>query len=155
MSKGKEVKRGMVPYGENRPKKALEEAIERIEKGGKLFLLHITDEGQTRNVRYTTGQLGTENETIKSVREGIIKSQKKAVEEYTEMAKEEATKNGISAELVFVIGDPAEEVLKAIEEYGIQLVVLQSLRDKMSEIFLGDEINYLKEKAPCEVITVS
>lgn len=155
MSKKKKVKKALVPYGENRAQKALEEALRRTKKGGELFLLHITDEGRTRNVRYTTGQLGTENETIKSVRKGIKKTQKKATKEYTETAKEKADERDISVKLISVIGDPAKEILKVIEKYAIQLVVVQNLRDRMSEILLGDEIGYLKEKAPCEIITVS
>ncbi|KXA98153.1 hypothetical protein AKJ37_01125 [candidate division MSBL1 archaeon SCGC-AAA259I09] len=66
----------------------------------------------------------------------------------------DAAKKGISIELLFAVGNPTKEVIKAIEEHSIQLVVIESLREKISEIFWGDEVKYLKERAPCEVLTI-
>ena len=154
--KSNKVERALIPYfGEGYPEKALGKTIERVKKGGKIYFLHIIDEGPTRSVRYMTGELGDDSELVENVKEAREKLQKKATEEHTKKAKKEAAKYGISVEPLRVTGDPAEEVLKAIEEYSIQLVVLEKLREKIAKLLLGDETGYLKEKAPCEILTVS
>lgn len=150
------VEKALIPYfGEKHPEKALKKALPRIQKGGKLFLLHITDEAHTRSIRYTTGQLGDESEMVKTYRETLKKAQKKAGEEFAEDTKKEAAKRGVSIEVIYVEGDPAQEVIKAIEEHSIELVVVEKLREKVPELFFGDEIDYLSDEAPCEVLTIS
>ena len=149
------VKRALIPYfGTQRPNKAQEEALKRLEKGGKLYFLHVIDEAPTKSVRYMTGELGEESELIQNLQESQEELHKKVAEEYTEEAKMVSAKKGVSIESIQATGNPAEEVLKAIEEYSIELVVLEKLREKIAEVFWGGEERYLKNKAPCEVITV-
>ncbi len=156
MTENKEVERALIPYfGEKYPEKAQDEAIKRVKKGGKIYLLHIIDEGQTRSIRYMTGQLGEENELVETVQEAREKLQEKVAEDHSEKAKNIMAKHGISIESLRVTGDPLEEVLKTIEEYSIQLVILEKLREKISELLLGNETDYLKDNAPCEIVTVS
>lgn len=156
MNSEEKYERILVPFfGDEIPEKAQEKAIERTKKGGKIFLLHITDEAPTRSIRYKTGQLGEDSELIKTFRETRRKVQEDAAEEFIEQAKKDAAKHGISVESLFVVGDPGKEVLEAVDEHSIQLVVVESLREKITELFLGDEIKYIKKKAPCEVLSVS
>ncbi|KXA89974.1 hypothetical protein AKJ61_01695 [candidate division MSBL1 archaeon SCGC-AAA259B11] len=66
-----EVERVLIPYfGENLPKRAETRALEKLEKGGELFLLHILDEAPTRSLRYRTGQFGDGSEMVKTFRKG-------------------------------------------------------------------------------------
>lgn len=156
MDNKKDIERALVPYfGEESPERAQDKALERLKKGGKLFLLHITDEGPTRSIRYRTGQMGEKSELVKTFRETQKKVQREAAEDYIEKIKNKAAKQGVSIEDIFRAGDPAKEVLKAIDEFSIQLVVVEKLRERITEIFLGDEVNYLTKEAPCEVLTVS
>lgn len=46
-------------------------------------------------------------------------------------------------------------MLEVIDEYSIDLVLVERLREKLAQIFLGDEIEYLCEEATCEVLPVS
>lgn len=150
------VKRALIPYfGDKIPEKAQKKGLERLKKGGELFLLHINDEAPTRSIRYQTGQMGEESEIVKTFRETQKKVQEKSAKKYAEKVKNEAAKQGISVKPLYTQGDPAREVLKAIEKHNIELVVVEKLREKISELFLGDEISYLCEKAPCEVLPVS
>ncbi|KXA98936.1 hypothetical protein AKJ39_00060 [candidate division MSBL1 archaeon SCGC-AAA259J03] len=149
------VKRALIPYfGEKLPKKAHKRALDRLKKGGKLFLLHIVDEAPTRSLRYRTGQMGEESEIVKTFRENLKKAQEKSAEKYADRIKKKAAKQGVSIEPIYVTGNPAEEVLKAIDEHSIELVLIERLREKISEVFLGDEIDHICKNAPCEVITV-
>lgn len=154
MSRDK-LERALVPFfGTVFPKEAQKEALKNLKKGGKLYLLHITDEAPTKSVRYMTGELGKESELIKNFQEARKELQERTAKKYAEKAKMDAAKKGISIELLFAVGNPTKEVIKAIEEHSIQLVVIESLREKISEIFWGDEVKYLKERAPCEVLTI-
>lgn len=156
MAEEEKVERALVPYfGGGLPRKAEKKALERLKKGGKLFLLHIVDEAPTRSIRYFTGQMGEKSEIVKTFRETQERVQERSAEEFVEEVKEEAAKHGISVESLFVSGDPAKEVLKAIDDHSIQLVAVEKLRGRIEEIFLGDEINYLCKTAPCEVLPVS
>lgn len=92
---------------------------------------------------------------IKTFRKTQREVQEEAAREYAEEVKEEAAKQGISTEALYTSGDPAKEVLEAIDKYSIELVVVEKLRERLFELFLGDEIDYLCRKAPCEVLTVS
>ncbi len=99
--------------------------------------------------------MGENSEIIKTFKETQERVQKKVAEEYAEEAKERAAKYGISIESLYTSGNPGEEVLKAVDEYSIDLVIIERLRGKMAELFLGREIDYLCDKASCEVQTVS
>lgn len=152
----KKVERILIPYfGENLPEKAEARALERLEKGGKLFLLHIIDEAPTRSLRYRTGQIGEDSQIIKTFRKTMKKVQEKEAKEYAEKVKSRAARKGISVEPLFAAGSPGEETLKAVKEYSIQLVIVESLRDRVTEIFAGDEVNYICHNAPREVETIS
>lgn len=147
--------RVLIPYfGRDPPEKAEQEAFKNLEKGGKLFLLHILDEAPTRSIRYRTGQMGENSEIIKTFKETQERVQKKVAEEYAEEAKERAAKHGISIEPLYTAGNPGEEVLEAIDEHSIELVIIEKLRERIVEIFLGKEIDYLCDEAPCEVKTI-
>lgn len=156
MVEEEKVDKALIPYfGEELPKKAHEKALERLKRGGKLFLLHITDTAPTRSIRYQTGQMGEKSEIVKTFRENLQKVQEKAAEEYAEKVKKEAAKRDISIETLYITGNPADEVLNAIKKYSIDLVLIEQLRGKITEVFLGDEINYVCEKAGCEVVSLS
>ncbi len=96
-------------------------------------------------------ELGEESEIIKTVQKAQKDLQKEATEEFIE----DETDKGVSIESKFVKGAPTKEVLKAIEEYSIDLVVLEQLRQKKDRILFGDQMGFLREKAPCRIITVS
>lgn len=150
-----EVEKALIPFfGGKLPEKAQEKALKKIEKGGKLYLLHILDEAPTRSIRYRTGQVGEESEIVKTFKETQEKVQKEAAKEYVEKITDEAAKYGISVESIFVAGNPADEVLEAVEEYSIDLVLIENLRDKLAGLFHGDEIDFLREETPCEVISI-
>lgn len=156
MQEEEKVERALLPYfGSRLPKKAQEKALNRVKKGGKLFLLHIVDEAATRSIRYRTGQIGEESELVKTFKETQERVQKSAAKGHAEELKKRAAKRGVSVEPLYVSGDPADEVLKVIEEHSIDLVLVERLREKIAEIFLGDEIDYLGDEASCEVLTVS
>lgn len=90
MSEENKIERILIPYfGENLPKKAEEKAFEKLEKEGKIFLLHITDEAPTRSIRYRTGQMGEESETIKIFRETQKKFRKKQPKNIRKRSKKE------------------------------------------------------------------
>lgn len=150
------IERVLIPYfGENLPKKALVRALERLGKGGKLFLLHVVDEAPTRSLRYRTGQIGEDSKIIKTFRETMEKVQEKEAKEYAEEVKSKAAKKGISVKALYSAGSPGEETLKAVKEHSIQLVIVESLRDQVTEIFAGDELDFICRNAPCEVETIS
>ncbi|KXA90612.1 hypothetical protein AKJ36_02675 [candidate division MSBL1 archaeon SCGC-AAA259I07] len=154
MSKEK-VERALIPYfGTDRPKRAQEEALKHLKKGGKLYYLHITDEASAKSVRYKTGELGEKSELIQNIQEAQKEIQEKVSENYTEEAKMDSAKKGVSIESLYVAGKPAEEILKAIDEYSIQLVVIERWREKIAEVFRGEGIKFLKDKAPCEILTL-
>lgn len=152
----KKFERVLIPYfGENLPKKAEARALEKLEKGGKLFLLHILDEAPTRSLRYRTGQMGEDSQVIETFRKTMKKVQEKEAKKYVEEVKSRAAKKGVSVESLFSSGSPGEETVKVVKEHSIQLVIVESLRDRVTEIFAGDEINYICSNVPCEVETVS
>lgn len=149
------VERVMIPYfGKNPPEKAEKEAFKSLKQGGKLFLLHILDEAPTRSIRYRTGQMGENSEIIKTFKKTQEKVQRESAQEYTEEAKDRAAKHRVSVKVIFTSGNPGEEVLDAVEEYSIDLVIIERLRDRMVEVFLGKEVDYLCSKAPCKVVTI-
>ncbi len=150
------VDRILIPFfGDYLPQKAKKKALDLIEPRGEIYLLHIVDEGTSRSVRYTTGQLGEDDEFVKSVKESLEELRETDIEEFVEGMRKEIEKRNVSVESVFVSGDPAEETLKAIEEYSIEVVIVERLRERMAEVFLGEEIDFLKDKASCKVIEVS
>lgn len=70
MNKKEKVEKALVPYfGDRHPEKALKKALERLQKGGKLYLLHIIDEASTRSIRYRAGQIGEDSEIVKTLKE--------------------------------------------------------------------------------------
>lgn len=151
----KKVEKVLIPYfGKELPEKAEEEALENLEKGGKLFLFHILDEAPTRSIRYRTGQMGENSELVKTFKETQEKVQKKIADEYVEEARERAAKHGVSIKALYAAGNPGKKVLEALDEYSIDLVIIEKLRGKMAELFLGEEIGYLSDEAPCEVKAV-
>ncbi|KXA92396.1 hypothetical protein AKJ64_03280 [candidate division MSBL1 archaeon SCGC-AAA259E17] len=139
-------------FGIHPPEKAYRKALKCLKKDGKLYLLHVLDDASTRSVRYMT-ELGEVSEVVKSFQRAQRDLRKGETEEFVEEAEEE-TEKGVSMETKFVKGAPVEEVLKAIEEYSIDRVVLEQLRQKKDRILLGDELDILRKKAPCQVITV-
>ncbi len=150
------VERVLIPYfGENLPEKAESRALEKLKKGGKLFLLHILDEAPTRSLRYTTGQIGDESEIIKTFREIMKHAQEKKAKDYLKGVKKRAAKKGISVEALFTSGSPGEETLKAADEHTIDLIILEHVRNRIDEIFVGDEISYISDNAPCKVESIS
>ncbi len=157
MTKNQEkVEKTLVPYfGRSFPKTAFEKALTKTKKGGKIFLVHIIDEAPSRSIRYRTGQIGEESEIVKTVRETQKKIQNKSAKEFAEDAKKKAAKYGISIVPMYVSGDPAQEVLKAVEENSIELVLVKNLRERLFEILHGKEINYLRKKAACKVQEIS
>ncbi|MFP4005649.1 MAG: universal stress protein [Candidatus Hadarchaeia archaeon] len=151
----RKVERVLVPFfGEELPKKAEEVALDRLNKGGKIFLLHILDEAPTRSIRYRTGQMGEESEIIKIFKKTQEKVQEKSAKEYAEKVKKKAAKKGVSTKALYVSGNPTKEVIKAAEQYSIDLVLIEQLRDRMAEIFLGKEIDFICGKLSCEVKTI-
>lgn len=156
MAKKEKVERALIPYfGDKLPEKSKEKALKYVKKGGKLYLLQIVDEGATRRLRYMTSQLGEDSELIQNFKEAKKKLQESSAEGFAEGTKKDAAKKGVSMETIQVEGEPMEEILKAIEKYSIQLVVVEQMREKIAKIFLGDEVKFLKENAPCKVLTVS
>ncbi len=154
MNDRKKVKNILIPFFEAQPpEKAYKEALKYLKEDGNLYLLHIMDDACTRSVRYMT-ELGEESEVVKSFQEAEKDLQEGVTEEFVGKEEEE-TDEGVSIETEFVKGDPAEEVLEAIEEYSIDLVVLEQLRQKKDRILFGDQMGFLREKAPCRIITVS
>ncbi|KXA92204.1 hypothetical protein AKJ66_04545 [candidate division MSBL1 archaeon SCGC-AAA259E22] len=156
MGKEKKVERLLVPYVEDKfPEKAEEKSFERLKKGGKLFLLHITDEAMARSIRYRTGQLGEKSEILKTFKNTQEKIQKEIAKEHAEKVKKKASKHGISIKPLYVVGNPAEEVLEAADRYSVELILVERLREKVLEVLLGDGMGYIREKAPCRILTVS
>ncbi len=154
MPEKSKLKRVLVPYsGMGLPVNALTKAIESLDEKGELFLLHVIDEAPVVDLSYQTGQ-SEYSELIKIFRETQRKVQKNYAREVSKEIKKEGSKHKITVTPLYAIGDPAEEVLKIVSEYSIQLVVIEKLRDRIVEIFHGDEINYLCERAPCEVLRV-
>jgi len=154
MNNKKKIKNVLIPFfGVHPPEKAYSEAIKYLRGGGGLYLLNILDEASTRSLRYMT-ELGEGSEIVKSFQKGQKDLREGGIEEFLEKVEEKAGKK-ISIETKFVKGDPAEEVLKAIKKYSIDLVVLEQLRQKKDRILFGDEMDFLRKKAPCQVITVS
>ncbi len=43
----------------------------------------------------------------------------------------------------------------AVKEHSIQLVIVRHVRDRITEIFAGDEIDFISSDASCEIGTVS
>jgi len=154
MNNKEKVKNILIPFsGVDTPKEAYREALKHLKENGKIYLLHILDDASTKSVRYMT-ELGEESEVIKNFQKAQKNFQEGVTEEFVEERGEEAEK-GVTIENKFVKGGPTEEVLKAIEEYSIDLVVLEQLRQKKDQILFGDERDLLRKKAPCRVITVS
>ncbi|KXA98152.1 hypothetical protein AKJ37_01120 [candidate division MSBL1 archaeon SCGC-AAA259I09] len=87
MSRDK-LERALVPFfGTVFPKEAQKEALKNLKKGGKLYLLHITDEAPTKSVRYMTGELGKESELIKNFQEARKELQERTAKKYAEKLK--------------------------------------------------------------------
>lgn len=154
MSDKKKVKNILIPFFEvHPPEKAYKKALKHLKKDGTIYLLHIMDEASTRSVRYMT-ELGNESELVKTFQKAKEDLQETETEQFVEDEGTEA-EEGVSIETKSVEGPPAEEVLKAIEEYSIDLVVVEQLRQKKDRILFGGEMDSLREKASCEVITMS
>ncbi len=154
--KPEKIEKVLIPYtGEKLPEKAEKEALDRLEKGGKLFLLHIVDEAPKRSLRYRTGQIGENSQIVKTFEETMSKTQKREAKEYVEEVKERAANKGISVEAIYAEGSPGEETVKAVEEHSIQLILMEEIRNKITEIFAGDEVDYIDSRVPCGIETVS
>lgn len=150
------IEKVLIPYtGEKLPKNAEEEALNKLEKGGKLFLLNIVDEAPKRSLRYRTGQIGEKSQIVKTLKETMSETQEKEAEEYLEEVKERAATKGISVENIYAEGSPGEETVKAVDEHSIQLVIIEKIRSKLTEFFAGDEVDYIDSKVPCGIETVS
>jgi|GEM_PF-1651688 len=153
--KPEKIEKILIPYtGKELPKKAEEEALKRLEKGGKLFLLHVIDEAPKRSLRYRTGQIGEESQIVKTFEETMSKTQEKEAKKYVEEVKERAANKGISVEAIYTEGSPGEETVKAVSEHSIQLVLIEKIRNKLTEIFAGDEVDYIDSNVPCGIKTV-
>lgn len=151
----KRIKKILIPFlGTEIPTKAEDKALQLMSNGGTIYLLNISDEGPKKTVRYMTGLLGENSDLVKNFEESRKRLHEKTAKEHEEELEGEAEEHSVSVELLFTSGDPAEEVLKAIEEYSIQVVVVEKLREGITGIFHGDELDYLIDNAPCRVLTV-
>ncbi|XP_030552799.1 universal stress protein A-like protein [Rhodamnia argentea] len=72
-----------------------------------------------------------------------------------EKAKEMCSQLGVNAETVAAVGDPKEEICKAVDKLNIQLLVLGShSRGAIKRAFLGSVSNYCVHNAKCPVLVV-
>ncbi|MFP4005971.1 MAG: universal stress protein [Candidatus Hadarchaeia archaeon] len=142
----------LIPFpGTEIPAKAEDKALELLDKDGSIYLLNIVDEGPKKIVGHMTGQLSDESEIVQNFEESRKKLQEKKAKEYEENLEKKAAEHSVAVKLLFTTGDPAEEILKVIDEYSINAIVVERLRDGLTELIHGDELNYLTENAPCRV----
>lgn len=151
-----EIKRGLVPfYGTKPPKKAHKEALKYLKKGATLYLLHIVDTAPVKLMRSDTGQIGERSKIIRTFEKSLRETQEEAAQKYVEEVKKDTAKKGVSIKDIYAEGDPAEEVLGAVEKYSIDIVIIERLRGQIPEIFFGAETNYIEKRAPCKVKAVN
>lgn len=154
-SMNKKVSSALIPlYGTIRPSKAHQVALERLEKGGRLIFLHIVDYAPAKLLRRESGQMGEKGDIIRIYKKNLELTQRKAVKEFVNEIKPEAEEQGIELETIYISGDPAVEILEFVEKHDIDLVVMESLREKITSIFFGSVCDHVKKNARCEVLVV-
>jgi len=121
----------------------------------KIIELHIVE-----NILYRPATFAL----AESEREKLVKSIQEANEEIKKemeivMAKklEECKENNIKSELKIVTGNPAEEILKVIEEENIDLIVMskrRKLKGVKKLLSLGSVSRKIVENVKCPVLLV-
>lgn len=150
----RKAKRILIPlYGTIRPSKAHEVALKRLEAGGKLILFHVVDYAPVKLLRTGSGQMGEKGGVVESYKENLKSTQRRKVEEFVEEIKPQAEDEGVELETVYTEGNPAEEIVKVAEERDIDLIVMERLREEVTNVFFGSVSDHVEENVPCEVLT--
>ncbi|KAF5751917.1 universal stress protein A-like protein [Tripterygium wilfordii] len=91
-------------------------------------------------------------ELIRSIQE----NKKRDSQALLEKAKDICSKHGIPVETTIMeVGDPKDEICKAVEKLDIQLLILGSHgRGAIQRAFLGSVSNYCVHNAKCPVLVV-
>ncbi|KAF8040251.1 hypothetical protein BT93_B2481 [Corymbia citriodora subsp. variegata] len=85
----------------------------------------------------------------------LDENRKKLTSALLEKAKEICSQHGVNAETMTAVGDPKEEICKAVDQLNIQLLVLGShSRGAIKRAFLGSVSNYCVHNAKCPVLVV-
>ncbi|KAI4379148.1 hypothetical protein MLD38_005483 [Melastoma candidum] len=87
--------------------------------------------------------------------QGLEDNRRKLALALLEKAKGICSDHGVDAELLTAVGDPKEQICKAVKDHGVQLLVLGShSRGPISRAFLGSVSNYCVHNAKCPVLVV-
>ncbi|XP_056166036.1 universal stress protein A-like protein isoform X2 [Syzygium oleosum] len=85
----------------------------------------------------------------------LQENRKKLTSALLEKAKEICSQHGVNAETMTAVGDPKEEICKAVDKLNIQFIVLGSRsRGAIKRAFLGSVSNYCVHNAKCPVLVV-
>ncbi|BAU27361.1 nucleotide-binding universal stress UspA family protein [Aneurinibacillus soli] len=131
--------------------KALEAAIAlSAEQKAELAILHVARE--TIVSPYIVGEMAYLTKDFDtSVNEAIRKEAEKLLEE----SKEKAVARGITAQTVYVTGDPAREIVQYAQENRVGLVVLGSRGlGAFKEMMLGSVSHKVSQLVSCPILIV-
>jgi nucleotide-binding universal stress UspA family protein len=110
----------------------------------KLYLIHVWE------LPMTSSLLPAE-----PYPQSVMTEEQTAGAEHLTKITNELRASGFDAEPVFVFGKPYMEIVKAAEDFGVDLIVLASHgRTGISHLLLGSVAEKVVRLAPCPVFTV-
>ncbi len=117
------------------------------QSGAELYVIHVTHDPFIRGEWNLPMQLGVIEDEYKKA---ITEAKKKL-----EAVIREEKKRGITVKEIFKEGKPAEEILKAIKEEKIDLLIMTGHEESKLEHFLFGRINdTIYRKMPCSILMV-
>ena len=113
--------------------------------GAELVLLHVSVEAPL----YAEGLIG-----VKDVRK-VYEAQRKWAEETLDARAAALRDTGVTSRALVRVGVPAEEIVKAAAEEGVDMIVMGTHgRGGLSRFFLGSVADRVIRTARCPVLTV-
>jgi len=114
--------------------------------GAKLYLMFVVEE----LAKYANFYVP--HSALDNLEEEMLEAAKKKMENFVAQHLEDST----NLETIITLGDIAEEIIRAVEEKEIDLIVMGTHgRKGLEKILLGSVAERVVKKAPCPVMTIN
>jgi len=136
------------------------QALELAQKQeSNLMLLHcLTQETQVSTGSFLgIGTLGDVNlyGSLQQQRQEQLQQEVKEVRDWLQTYCQQATTQGVSAELDCQVNDPGIKICEVAKSWGADLIVIgRRGREGLTEILLGSVSNYVVHHAACSVLVI-
>ena len=117
--------------------------------GARVVALHVIDQRWEDQTRAAFVEMGLD--LTQRIRDGHAQEAQRIVREVAE----EGAKIGVSVETRVLMGIPYEDILRAGQELGADLIIMGTHgRTGVSHLLMGSVAERVVRKAPCPVLTV-